>query len=207
MKLNEFRELLESTARPIVLLEGRRKISSLDYAQAKRFGHGLAARFPRAVFRSGNAEGSDEAFSEGVAALDASRLHVVAPYAAHRRRHRYSDAFYDSPESMPRLREEPILRVTIAATPRNRDIFAPSAPPRLAAKASYLIRDTMKTMGYSEEAPAPTVACFMVDLADPEAGGTGHTIRICRQTGVPVVFQDDWATWVADLENLTRYPK
>ena len=32
-----------------------------------------------------------------------------------------------SERGLPRVREEPILRVTIAATPRNRDIFATSA--------------------------------------------------------------------------------
>jgi hypothetical protein len=31
-----------------------------------------------------------------------------------------------------------------------------------------------------------------VDLSDPEAGGTGHTIRVCRQQGIPVAFQDSW---------------
>ena len=102
MKLNQFRQLLESTAQPVVLLEGRRKISKNAYSLAKRFGQTLAASFPRAVFRSGNAEGSDQAFSEGVAAVDASRLRIVAPYAAHRRKCRYPGARYDSPESLGR---------------------------------------------------------------------------------------------------------
>jgi len=26
-------------------------------------------------------------------------------------------------------------------------------------------------------------------------GGIGHTIRVCRNEGVPVVFQNDWRTW------------
>ena len=65
----------------------------------------------------------------------------------------------------------------------------------------------MKAMGYSEEASAPTVACFMVDLADTEAGGTGHTIRVCRQAGVPMVFQNVWTAWIAELENSIRDAK
>src|SRR5262245_8288126 len=116
MKLSQFRQLLESSAQPFVLLEGRRKISDSAYDMAKRFGRALAAGFPRAVFRSGNAEGSDQAFSEGVAAVDQSRLKVVAPYATHRRKQRYPDATYDSPKDMPRVREESILGVTIAVT-------------------------------------------------------------------------------------------
>lgn len=65
----------------------------------------------------------------------------------------------------------------------------------------------MKAMGYSEEASAPTVACFMVDLADTEAGGTGHTIRVCRQASVPMVFQNVWTAWIAELENSIRDAK
>jgi hypothetical protein len=67
--------------------------------------------------------------------------------------------------------------------------------PRLAAKAAYLIRDTMKVMGYSEEFGSPICGLFYVDLSDPEAGGTGHTNRVCRQHGIPVAFQDSWMNW------------
>lgn len=97
--------------------------------------------------------------------------------------------------------------MTIAATPRNRDIFATSAPPRLAVNASYLIRDTRKAIGYSEEAPAPTIACFIVDPADTEAGGLVTQKHLCRQSSVPVVFQGIWTAWIADLENPTKDAK
>jgi hypothetical protein len=60
----------------------------------------LALRFPHTVFRSGNAEGTDHAFSEG-ALVDASRLRIVVPY----RKHRYPDATYDGPNSVPRVRK------------------------------------------------------------------------------------------------------
>jgi hypothetical protein len=117
MKLGPFRKLLESTAQPVVLLEGRRRIPTVNYSLAKRFGRILAATFPRAVFRSRNAEGSDQAFAEDVTDVDASKLRIVAPYATHSQRYRYPDASYDSPKSLPRIREEAILRATIAATP------------------------------------------------------------------------------------------
>ena len=58
------------------------------------------------------------------------------------------------PKFLDRGKEHAKLRPPEAA-PRNKDIFATSALQRLAAKASYLIRDPMKAMGYSEEAPAP----------------------------------------------------
>jgi hypothetical protein len=34
-----------------------------------------------------------------------------------------------------------------------------------------------------------------VDLSDPAAGGTGHTIRVCVKEGVPHAFQDSWHHW------------
>jgi hypothetical protein len=118
--------------------------------------------------------------------------HIVASVATQMLRMTLQIVWHDS------------MRNRSSSTPRNKDLFAASAPPRLAAKAPYLIRDTMKALGYSEEAPAPTVACFMVDLADTDAGGTGHTIRVCRQAGVPVAFQNDWAAWIAELEDPCR---
>jgi hypothetical protein len=34
-----------------------------------------------------------------------------------------------------------------------------------------------------------------VNLADPMEGGTGHTIRVCQQEGLPVIYQDEWSAW------------
>ena len=173
---------------------------------AKRYGRALATRFPSAVFRSGNAEGSDQAFSEGVVAVDASRLYVVAPNAGHRRKHRHPDATYEDPTSLTRVREEPTLRATIAATPRNKDIFAAGAPPRVAAKASYLIRDTMKAMGYSETDPVRPSPVFVWTWP---AGGPGHTIRVCQQAcvPVPVLFQGVWSDWIGELDSVCNTRK
>ena len=67
-------------------------------------------------------------------------------------------------------------------------------PPHL-AKAKYLIRDTMKVIGVSEEIPKPIFALFYVDLDDPISGGTGHTIRVCQMENVPFAFQDSWGSW------------
>lgn len=44
--------------------------------------------------------------------------------------------------------------------------------------------------------PRPVAALFYVNFSDPEAGGTGHTIRVCRREGVPCIFQDSWGNWV-----------
>ena len=198
MNLEEFRQLIAGEA-PVVLLEGRRAIGSADAAAARAFAASLAREFPHLRFRSGNAEGSDEAFAGGVAEIDPARLQVVAPYASHRRKVRFAEASYASPASTTKIQEEKIIEATVAATPRNAGVvYRRAKSPRLAAKASYLIRDTMKVLGHSPEFPPPACGLFYVDPADPEAGGTGHTIRVCRQQGVPVAFQDSWMTWFAE---------
>ena len=195
MTLSEFRTLAVGDS-PVVLLEGRRAISEQDASLARGFANQLAREFVRLRFRSGNAEGSDEAFSAGVAEVDASRLQVIAPYATHRKKVRYADALYSSPESLSTVQEAAITEATVAATPRNANVvYKRAGSPKLAAKAAYLIRDTMKVVGHSEEFGPPVCGLFYVDPADPEAGGTGHTIRVCRQHGIPVAFQDSWMHW------------
>jgi hypothetical protein len=123
-------------------------------------------------------------------------LQVIAPYASHRQKVRYADALYSSPESLSKVQEAAITEATVAATPRNANVvYKRTGSPKLAAKAAYLIRDTMKVVGHSEEFGPPVCGLFYVDLSDPEAGGTGHTIRVCRQHGIPVAFQDSWMHW------------
>ena len=196
MNLQDFTAIVQNQPNGVVLLEGRRAISTGDYAKATALGKSLALRFPRLRFRSGNAEGSDQAFFEGVALVDASRLQVIAPYASHRKSARHPNAIYDSPASLSSVREEEIAYITIKATPKNKELIEKRAQKgRLAAKAAYLIRDTMKVVGHSEDFPKPICALFYVDLKDPMAGGTGHTIRVCLQENVPLAFQDSWRNW------------
>jgi len=197
MTFNELEFLVGQHPDGVILLEGRRSIPSVDVIQAKKLAMFLAHRFPQLRFRSGNAEGSDQAFSEGVAAVDPSRLQIVAPYKNHRKAHRYAEALYDSPETMNQTQEEALAFKTIKATPKNKGLIEKRAGKgALAAKAAYLIRDTMKVVGHSEQFPKPILALFYVDLSNPEDGGTGHTIRVCRQEGVPYAFQDVWQNWM-----------
>ena len=199
MIFSDFNRLIAGQPDGVVLLEGRREIPPADYRLATELARHLATKFPQLRFRSGNAEGSDQAFSEGVAQVDAGRLQIVAPYDTHRKNVRYSDALYDSPASMSKVQEDEVAYKTINATPKNKGLIEKrSTKGRLAAKAVYLIRDTMKVVGHSEVFTRPLCALFFVKLEDPMEGGTGHTIRVCRQEGMPVVFQDTWKQW---LEN------
>ena len=199
MIFSEFRDIIRDQDGGVVLLEGRRNISAEDSSRATQLAGFLATYFPKLRFRSGNAEGSDAAFSEGVAQVDAGRLQIVAPYSSHRKNFRYKDAIYDSPSSLTRVNEEKVAYKTIIATPKNKGLIENrSEKGRIGAKAAYLIRDTMKVVGHSDIFIKPLCALFYVDLSDPMAGGTGHTIRVCQQEGVPLAFQDSWMLWALE---------
>lgn len=197
MTLHELDALIQATPHPVILLEGRRTIPPDFYGRAQGVGSMLALRYPTARFRFGNAEGADEAFSKGVASVDSSRLQIVGPYRNHRKKACFEGAAYDSPESLPMKLEEDIAAKTATASPGNKGLIARRMDAGMvAAKAAYLIRDTMKVTGFSEEFPKTAAALFFVNRADPMDGGTGHTVRVCQSEEVSHAFQDEWGMWV-----------
>jgi hypothetical protein len=196
MTYAEFKSMVAQAPDGVVLLEGRRAIPDDHARKAESLARHLATEFPALRFRSGNAEGADAAFSRGIAAIDPRRLQVVAPYPSHRKSLRYSEATYDSPDSLSRIHEEEIASKTAGASPKIKGLINKRGQKgAVAAKALYLLRDTMKVTGHSETFPKPICALFYVNREDPMEGGTGHTIRVCQSEGVPVVFQDSWAEW------------
>jgi hypothetical protein len=197
MKFAEFSELIANTPDPVILIEGRRTITPEAIESASKVSAWLATRFPHLKFRSGNASGSDEAFSAGVLAVAPERMQIITPYTGHRKKQRHPLAYYDSPESLSADGLEMIQAMTIAATPANKGLMkCYQHGGKLGSQAACLIRDTMKVIGISGQLSQPVAALFFVDPANPEAGGTGHTIRVCRIAGVPVIFQKHWAEWV-----------
>lgn len=200
MNLARFTELVDQSADPLVLLEGRREIDGTMAAAATRFAAFLARRFPRLRFRSGNAPGSDLAFAAGVASVDASRLELVLPYTGHRRGQIPPGANTSSwDDATSAEARDAIVGATVDASPRARGMVVRWQDPRLGAKARYLLRDTMKVTGVPGALAKPCAALFVVDPADPGAGGTGHTIRVCRRQRVPVLLPDDWLGWETEL--------
>jgi hypothetical protein len=204
MHFDDFTAMVLNTSDPLILVEGRRSIPEISARRAKRVACLLARRFPRLRFRSGNATGADEAFAAGIIATAPERLEIIAPYASHRRRERHPLVRYDSPESLDPAALAQVQTLTIAATHANHGLMkCYGRGGRAGAQAACLIRDTMKVVGIpgsarrgSHALPPPIAALFWIDPADPEAGGSGHTIRACRLTGVPVVFQNHWETWL-----------
>jgi len=198
-KYDLFTRVTDRLEHPVILLEGTREVPAEDLPKLTAFARWLAETCPRAVFRSGNAKGSDEAFAKGVQAVAPDRLELVLPVTGHRRKF--------NPSAYP-VRSVGLDQLSVAAEDKAAWLTRAASPiyeslmdkrdqvPRLRAKANYLIRDTAKVAGIPEaDFARADFGIFYVNPADPMKGGTGHTVRVCHELGVPVVFQDDWMQW------------
>lgn len=194
---DDFNALISGHARPIILIEGTREVPEEDLPRLTAFAKRLAERYPHALFRTGNAPGSDEAFARGIQAVDESRLEYIVPYTTHRLKPGASSARRVALSDLPHVDEDQAAYQTAQASPKyNSLIEKRHKNPTIKAKAAYLIRDTVKVMG--SETPTlgkATFGIFYVTPSDPMKGGTGHTIRVCHILGVPIAFQNEWMQW------------
>ncbi len=182
----------------VVLLEGKREVKDEDKEKLISLGRLLVSSTKNMVFRSGNAEGADYFFSQGVADTDASRLEVITPYAGHRTK--ANKAAVTIPLDNIDLANEPEiaeLSKTNKKTERLINDFIEGTRNRYTIKAAYIIRDTVKVTGAAGIRPA-SFALFYDDLANPETGGTGHTMNICRIKNVELADQRIWLNWLQD---------
>jgi hypothetical protein len=185
----------------VVLLEGRRSLSADMAPVLRSTGEWLARTCPNVIFRSGNADGSDTAFATGVVAVDSGRMQYVLPSPGMGKPRRHPDAPCFALTDLPQPELDALCDLTVAVSPGIRRLAyaacgrIKSGP--LAGKGRYLLRDTLKVAGSPALGLEPaSLALFYVDLADPESGGTGHSVRVCRHQGVPALFQDQWMTWL-----------
>ncbi len=182
----------------IVLLEGKRNVKEEDKEKLVQLGRTLAGASQYMKFRSGNATGSDELFSRGVAMVDHSRLQVITPYANHRQK---KNLAYET-ISMDDINIADENAVIISAKKNKKtknliDKYVEGDRGRFAIKAAYIIRDTVKVLGTSEIPPI-VFGLFYDDLQDPMSGGTGHTMNVCIEHDTPILDQNGWFDW---LEN------
>jgi hypothetical protein len=198
MTQDTFTQLINETDHPIILLEGKRKVASADKPKLIALGRTLAERYPHARFRSGNAPGSDALFSEGVAAVDPDRLEVITPYEGHRQKHSFTT--HQRPLDELNLTEDHPVIYTTKANNKNTsliDAYVRDGAKGYRVKAAYLIRDTVKVLGVPEaNLPPVTAALFYDDLDNPKSGGTGHTIRVCKDADIPWSNQTEWMGWL-----------
>lgn len=182
----------------IVLLEGKRNVLNEDKEKLKALGRLLATRTTRMTFRSGNAEGSDQLFSEGVTEADNKRLQVIIPYSGHRQK--TNKAYETISLDEIKIAAEPELVYQSKSNKKMEkliDQFISGDKNRFTIKAAYIIRDTIKAIGTDEIKPA-SFGIFYDDLDNPMAGGTGHTMKICEQNNIPLIDQKIWFKWLIE---------
>ncbi len=195
--LAQLQPLLASTTTPVILLEGTRQLPAEKRQALADVGQRLAKAFPRAVFRSGNATGTDEAFAAGVATVPGSKLQLVLPTPGMGRSRRPVSATCLALDDLPLEERHHLARESFAASPENHRLFdlylrGHSGNPAY-AKAQYLVRDALKVFGSPALKLAPaTVALFFINNIGPTSGGTAHTIRLCERHEVLVFTQRDW---------------
>ncbi len=180
----------------IVLLEGKRDVRPEDVPQLIALGKMLAEQSSHILFRSGNAEGSDLFFSQGVAGVDARRLQVITPYSGHRSK--ANQAYSTVALDQINLAEEPEVVYHSRQhkkTDKLIDQYLAGERDRFSIKAAYILRDTVKVLG-TTDVPRATFAIFYDDLLNPRQGGTGHTMRVCEENEMPMVDQREWMAWV-----------
>ena len=181
----------------IILLEGKRKVRPEDELQLILLGEKLCHEMKHARFRSGNAPGSDELFAQGISKVDASRMEVILPYSGHRNKSNQGYAVHALNEI--NLAAEPEVTYQTKINRKNSkfiDDFVGGENNRITIKAAYLLRDTIKVTGTQSGIPRATFAIFYDDLENPVQGGTGHTMIVCKNNGVPFINQTVWKLWI-----------
>ena len=203
MRIGAIFSALGRHQRPVILLEGTRRLPGAAHESLARLARWLCIEFPNSLFRSGNAEGTDAVFANAVAAVDPSRLELVIPNDGMGRKRRPPGCRC---VSLDELSDDELARaadVTRQASPtsgRLADYYVrtrggPSSPA--SGKGMYLLRDTIKVTGTPSAGLAPaSFGIFYVDTAAPNGGGTGHTIRVCQTQGTAVAVQSEWETWI-----------
>lgn len=183
----------------VVLLEGKRLVLENDKEKLVKLGRALTEMTKHITFRSGNAEGADEYFSAGVASVDNKRLEVIVPYSGHRKNQNVAYTTH-ALDKINLVNDTDIIYFSKNNKKTNKliDQFVGGEKNRLTIKASYIIRDTVKVLG-TENIPSATFGIFYDDINNPNKGGTGHTIDVCKKNNVPLINQLTWFKWLNEV--------
>lgn len=197
MTLDDFTDSISFKSSPVILLEGSRIVAEADKPKMIALGEKLASMFPNAVFRSGNAAGSDSFFAKGVSQVNPLQLELVLP-----NKRRIKSANGEKRISLEDLSDteiKDVCEITKSATPINKSLIEYyekgfQGSPRI--KAQYLLRDTLKIIGSKRLDFKPAdFGIFYLNSTKKTGGGTGHTIRVCELQNVPVLLQESWLSW------------
>ncbi len=182
----------------VILLEGKRNVPKDAQAQLISLGYLLAQNMKYATFRSGNANGADLYFSQGVASVNKQRLEVVIPFDGHRSKSNIAGITL-SLDQIDLVAYPDIIAMS-ALNKKTKDLlkrYLTGERNRFTDKVSFIIRDTIKVIGVMGH-PAISFAIFYDDLLAPKTGGTGHTMEVCVQCQVPYIDQNVWEKWLIE---------
>ena len=196
MSFKEYTTSISPTSKEIILLEGTRKLPVADAPKLIAFAQQLATKYPKCIFRTGNATGSDEAFAKGIALVDVSRLEYILPTPTTGKKRLIQHARMISLEDLPIDELQFLMDKTLDATPNYKylvDCYLKGIKNRYSESAKLLIRDVLKVYGSESNGFLPaTAAMFYVNFVNPKGGGTGHTVRACVQRQIPFFTQMQW---------------
>lgn len=196
MNLDDFIKKIDREG-AVVLLEGKREVLKADEDALIAIGKLLTEKSAHIMFRSGNAKGADYFFSLGVAAVNPYRLQVITPNNNHRAGENLAMETI-SLENINMVNEYDIL-YTSKKNPKAKSLveqYILGKNKRLAAQGALLLRDTIKVTGTKSGVAPATFGIFYDDLSSPESGGTGHTMKMCKEKMVPYVTQKVWKNWL-----------
>ena len=194
----EFVRIISVAKQPVVLLEGSRNAPATIQARMEQLAAHLMRTFPSLIARTGNAEGSDQAWARGVNRIDPKRLQLVLPVPHYKA------------ESIAAANEVAVLQEVPpedygpakALTREHYEYGSSKGPaaydPLPPFKKTYLDRDALKVLGhtnYSGRRQKATTALFYLDPNKSNGGGTGHTLRLCEAQRVPYFLAEDWLSW------------
>lgn len=198
-----FSAIMKASVQPVVLLEGRRELCEEDQPKLVSLAERLAASWLNVMFRTGNARGSDTLFAKGLANVSPSRIEYILPYRGMGSERAPVTSTTLNLDEIPDEEAEYLRHQCKSASPRTRHAFERPyweiQDRHTAFSARYLLRDALKIHGSpSLGIPVATCAIFYVEPGDPDAGGTGHTLRLCELNRIPYFTQHEWFSW---LEN------
>jgi hypothetical protein len=192
-----FKNFCKQYANGIILLEGKRTVKPEEQEKLIAIGKLVATHLPKATFRSGNADGSDYYFSQGVASVNPNQLEVITPYSNHRNKYNVAGTTHALDE-INLVNEPEVVYYSKNHKPTKSlvDKYMTGNKDQYAIKAAYILRDTIKVLGTNAGIMPITVALFYEDLENPMQGGTGHTQRVCLENQITFFNQTTFFEWL-----------
>ena len=202
MKKNNFWNLFTDNTEKVILLEGARLIKLEEHSQLKNIGSCLRQSLSQCVFRSGNAIGSDAAFTTGVMEIASTRIEIIVPYSTHRLKEIPHNAKVLSLSELDSYELSEIKKISCKANPDRAQLvklYSPVSKSTLSIKASYLLRDVLKLTGLPSSNFKPTFVAIFHTKPQTVTGGTFHTMKVCKYLGIPQFHSKDF--FIGSSEN------